>query len=135
MAEFPQARRIRRERDEDGLVSRWSLLAAALFLTAIFGLLSGVVRDVQFPRGVQAADSGSETPHLTKREPLRALAAADRKDSTGTQASHGGGALVPNFVEIEFFLFASAIAPALSSSRPALSFWPGSLPRAPPHRA
>lgn len=135
MAEFPQARRMRRRRDENGLVSRWSLLAVALFLAAIFGLLSGVVRDVQFPRGVQAAGSGSETPHLTKREPLRALAAADRKDSTGTQVAHGGGTLIPNFVEIEFFLFTSAIAPALSSIRPDQSFWPGSLPRAPPHRA
>jgi hypothetical protein len=135
MAEFPQARRTRRKRDEDGLVSRWSLFAAALFLTAIFGLLSGVVRDVQFPRGVQASDGGSETPHLTKREPLRALAAADRKDSAGTHSAHDGGALLPHFVEIEFVLFASAIAPALLSSRPASSFWPGSLPRAPPLRA
>jgi len=135
MAEFPQARRVRRGRDEDGLVSRWSLLAATLFLTAIFGLLSGAVRDVQFSRGVQAADSGTETPHLTKREPLRALAAADRKDSTGAHAAHAGGALVPHFIEIRFPLYASAIAPAQSSTRPALTFWPGSLPRAPPQRA
>ncbi|MBW6424625.1 hypothetical protein KX729_24545 [Rhizobium sp. XQZ8] len=126
---------MRRERDEDGLVSRWSVLAAALFLTAIFGLLSGVVRDVQFPRGVQAADSGSETPKLTKREPLRALAAADRKDSTGTHAAHGGGALVPHFTEIEFPLLSSTVAPALSAARPALTFWPASLPRAPPQQA
>lgn len=132
MALFPQDRRMRREREEDCLLSRWPAFAAALLIAALFGLLSGVVRDVQFPRGIQSADRNTDAPHLTKREPLRAIVSADRKDATGAHWQTGDGALAPHSVEIAFPHYVSAFAPKPSSDPAAFSFWPGSLPRAPP---
>lgn len=135
MAPFPQDKRIRNKRDADRLPSRWPLFAAALLIAALFGLLSGVVRDAQFPRGIQSADRSSDAPHLSKREPLRAIVSADRKDSAGAHWQTGDGALVPRSLEIAFPLFASLLAPGSSSGPATLSFWPGSLPRAPPAHA
>ncbi|MGK6315965.1 hypothetical protein [Neorhizobium sp. DT-125] len=126
---------MRSERGEDHLLSRWPVLAAALLIAALFGLLSGVVKDGQFPRGIQSADKSTDAPHLSKREPLRAVVSADRKDATGAHWQAGDGALAPRSVEIAFPHHASALAPRPTSDPAALSFWPGSLPRAPPAAA
>jgi len=135
MALFPQDRRTRRrEGDEDRLLSRWPVFAAALLIAALFGLLSGVVKDVQFPRGVQSADKGSDTPHFSKREPLRALAAAERRDGTGAHAAGNDGAILPHSVGIAFPVQASALWLNRSHDPSPFAFWPGSLPRAPPLR-
>lgn len=132
MAPFPQDRRTRSERGGDHLLSRWPVFAAALLIAALFGLLSGVVKDVQFPRGIQSADKSTDAPHLSKREPLRAVVSADRKDAAGAHWQAGDGALAPRSFEIAFPHYASVVAPRPSSDPAALSFWPGSLPRAPP---
>ncbi|CDN48227.1 Hypothetical protein RG540_CH20580 [Neorhizobium galegae bv. orientalis str. HAMBI 540] len=135
MALFPQDKRMRDGREQESLLSRWPVFAAALLIAALFGLLSGVVKDVQFPRGVLSADKSSDTPHLTKREPLRALAAMDRKDGTGAHWPTGDGALEARAIEISFPIFVSAFASKPSSDPTAHPFWHGSLPRAPPARA
>ncbi|WP_162894879.1 hypothetical protein [Rhizobium terrae] len=126
---------MRREREEDRLWSRWPVFAAALLIAALFGILSGAVKDAQFPRGLQSAGKGTETPHLSKREPIRALAAADRKDGAGAYASSSDGALLAGTISPTFPVYAAAIAPALSIIHPALSHWPAPLPRAPPAAA
>jgi hypothetical protein len=135
MAPFPQDRRMTSERDEDHLLSRWPVFAAALLIATLFGLLSGVVKDVQFPRGIQSADRNTDAPHLSKREPLRAVVSADRKDATGAHWPAGDGALAPRSFEIVFPHYASVLALRPSSDPVAFAFWPGSLPRAPPVRA
>ncbi|MEQ1405803.1 hypothetical protein ABK249_12740 [Neorhizobium sp. Rsf11] len=135
MALFPPDKRMKRGRDEDRLLSRWPVFAAALLIAALFGLLSGVVKDAQFPRGIQSADKGTDAPHLSKREPLRSLVATDRKEGTSAQSTSADGALVPGSAEITFPFHASAITPNPSSDPAAFAFWPGSLPRAPPVRA
>lgn len=135
MALFPQDKRMRDGREQESLLSRWPVFAAALLIAALFGLLSGVVKDVQFPRGAVSADKSNDTPHLTKREPLRALAATDRKDGTGAHWQTGGGALDARAIEISFPIFVSAFASKPFSDPAASPFWHGSLPRAPPARA
>ncbi|MDR6818540.1 hypothetical protein J2X76_003717 [Neorhizobium sp. 2083] len=135
MALFPRDKRTRNGRRQESLLSRWPVFAAALLIAALFGLLSGVVKDVQFPRGAVSADKSNDTPHLTKREPLRALAAMDRKDGTGAHWQTAGGALEARAIEISFPVFASAFASKQSSDPATSPFWHGSLPRAPPARA
>ena len=135
MALFPQDKRMRDGREQENHLSRWPVFAAALLIAALFGLLSSVVKDVQFPRGILAADRTSDTPHLTKREPLRALAAMDRKDATGAHWHTGGGALEASAIGISFPIFVPAFASKPSSDPAASPFWHGSLPRAPPARA
>jgi hypothetical protein len=132
MALFPQDKRIRGERDELNLPSRWPAIAAALLIAALFGLLSGVVKDVQISRGIQSAGKSTDAPHLSKREPLRALAATDRKDGAGSHSANADGALVPRFTAIVFPLYSAAQAPNAIAETRRLRFWPGSLPRAPP---
>ncbi|EUB96249.1 hypothetical protein PMI07_001851 [Rhizobium sp. CF080] len=132
MALFPQDKRMRDGREQESLLSRWPVFAAALLIAALFGLLSGVVKDVQFPRGAVSADKSGDTPHLSKREPLRALAAMDRKDGTGAQWHTGDGALEARAIEISFPIFVSAVASKPSSDPAIYPFWHGSLPRAPP---
>jgi hypothetical protein len=134
MALFPQDKRTRNGREQESHLSRWPVFAAALLIAALFGLLSSVVKDVQFPRGILSADRTSDTPHLTKREPLRALAALDRKDATGAHWPAGGGALEARAIEIAFPIFVPAFASKPSSHPAASPFWHGSLPRAPPAR-
>ncbi|MBP2558926.1 hypothetical protein J2T08_003415 [Neorhizobium galegae] len=135
MALFPQDKRTRDGREQESHLSRWPVFAAALLIAALFGLLSGVVKDVQFPRGILSADRTSDAPNLTKREPLRALAATDRKDATGAHWHTGGGALEASAVEISFPIFVPAFASKPSSGSAESPFWHGSLPRAPPARA
>lgn len=135
MVLFPLHKRTRPERDEDVLFSRWTVFAAALLIAALFGLLSGVVKDAQFPRGVQSADKSSDAPNLSKREPLRSLVATDRTERAGAQSTSSDGALVPGLAEITFAFHASATTPSPSFDRAAFAFWPASLPRAPPVRA
>lgn len=135
MAPFPRQRPMRSEREEERLFSRWTTFAAALLMAALFGLLSGTARDGQFPRGVQSADRNTDTPHFAKREPIRALAAADRKDGAGTQNTTGDGALVPASPGIAFPAHVSVVTTVFAAASPALSHWPTSLPRAPPSGA
>lgn len=132
MALFPQDRRITGERDEPGLASCWPLVAAALLIAALLGLLSSVVRDVQIPRGIQSAGKSSDAPHLSKREPLRALAATDRKDGTASHSANADGALALYSTEITFPLYSSAQTPNATARTRGFRFWHGSLPRAPP---
>ncbi|WP_105373502.1 hypothetical protein [Neorhizobium huautlense] len=132
MALFPQHRRIRGERDELGLVSRWPAIAVALLIAALIGLLSGVVKDVQIARGIQSAGKSTDTPHLSKREPLRALAATDRKDGTASHSANADSALTLRSTDIAFPLYSSAETPNAAATTRSFRFWPGSLPRAPP---
>jgi hypothetical protein len=135
MALFPRSKRMTSEHGRDNLPPRWTLLAAALLIAGLFGFLTGAVKDAQFTRGVQAAAKGPETPHLAKRDPFRAVATAERKDSTGNHSPEPGGALVPRLDGIAFFAdmrLASLPAASIFADRP---YWPGPLPRAPPHSA
>jgi len=132
MALFPQPLRMRSGPARDGLLLQWPALAIAVVMAALFGFLSGAVRDVGFSSGVVAADQSPETPHLVKREPLRALASAERKDGNGTHWGGHDGMLVPRSVVLDPPIYSVAVALHISSGPETLPYWPGSLPRAPP---
>ncbi|TDK36768.1 hypothetical protein E2F50_07555 [Rhizobium deserti] len=116
---------------QDILLSRWVLFVAAS-LIVFLGLLPGLAKDAELFRGLQSADRNTDTPHLIKREPLRALAAADRKDSAATHIADADGAILPGLAETNYPAGRSVAASQRVASPFVASFWPGSLPRAPP---
>ncbi len=132
MTPFPQDQRMRAESGEDTLFARWSLLAAGLLLAAVFGFLSCMTRDVPFSRVFPSADKTSNTPHLGKRDPPRALAAADRKDGGATHSTAADGSLVPR--SVEFSRLPQPTAKAVYAFAPpgVPRSWRGLMPRAPP---
>jgi hypothetical protein len=131
MAVLPKGTRTGCSNAQDILLSRWVLFVAAS-LIVFMGLLPGLAKDAQLFRGLQSADRNTDTPHLTKREPLRALAAADRKDSAGTHIADADGAILPGLAEITYPADRTVAVSDLFASPFVANFWPGSLPRAPP---
>lgn len=131
MAVFPRETHKGSLNAQEIFLSRWMLLVAASFFV-FFGLLPGLVKDVEIRRGLQSADRNNDNPHFAKREPLRALASAERKDGTGAHAADADGALRPRSAEIAYPAKSGRTAPSLFTTPLAAAFWPGPLPRAPP---
>jgi hypothetical protein len=132
MAPFPRDLRTMWKRGAAWPLSRLPLLAATIILAAFFGLMPGASKDGQSPRGLQASDRGSDTPHLSKRDPVRALAAADRKDASGTHGTGDGGILAPARHETRLLMAAGMLAGNTATPSATPDYWPAPLPRAPP---
>jgi hypothetical protein len=131
MAVFPRETHTESLNAQDHFLSRW-IFPAAAFLIVLLGLLPGLVKDVELWRGLQAADKASETPHLSKREPLRALAATDRKEGAGIHTADADGAVLPESADTAYLPTMPATAANLSAEIAPISYWPAPLPRAPP---
>lgn len=131
MAVFPLRNRKTGGRVQADL-ARLPVLAAA-FLIALFGLLAGSPRNADIATSARPVDDRSDrSPALTKRDPLRAVSIAERKDSTGNQAAIDNGLPAPQFFALPANVYASAKAPGHKNAWFAADDWPGALPRAPP---
>jgi hypothetical protein len=131
MAVFPLLRR------KNGLgaqskLARLPILAAA-FLIALFGLLSGAPRNADITASARSVDDRSDrSPSLTKREPLRAVTATERKDGVNGHISTDDGLPPPAFAAFATHDHNAAQALEYRTVLIPASAWPGSLPRAPP---
>jgi hypothetical protein len=134
MAVFPRETRLAELAARDHLPARWSLLAAAL-LIAFFGLISGLARDGEFSRGLQSTDKSADSPHFAKREPLRAVAPAERREQTAGHWLDLDGALLPSIAAISFSQGGTVPAKAADLDPHGAAFWPVPLPRASPQNA
>ena len=131
MAVFPREAHVEGLNGQDHFLRRWPVFAVAL-LVLLLGSLPGVVREAEIWRSLQPSGSNSDTPHIAKREPLRALAALDRKDGQSSQWLSADGMLLPSALQL--------IVPGqrrITANEPPkeavrLPFWPAPLPRAPP---
>lgn len=131
MAVFPLRNRKTGGRVQADL-ARLPVLAAA-FLIALFGLLAGSPRNADIATSARPVDDRSDrSPALTKRDPLRAVSIAERKDNTGNQASIDNGLPAPRFFALPANAYASAKAPSHKNALFSADDWPGALPRAPP---
>ena len=131
MAVFPLRNRSKGERVQADL-ARLPVLAAA-FLIALFGLLAGSPRNTEIATSARPMDDRSDrSPALTKREPLRAVSVAERKDATGAHASTDEGLPAPQFFALPAHIYTAAKAPDHKNALFAGDDWPGALPRAPP---
>lgn len=70
-------------------------LALGLFLMAFFGLISDVVREVRLKGGAVAAETRTDLPYLSKREPVRVVLADARRDGAASPSWHSGGGALP----------------------------------------
>lgn len=129
----PPRSRTKAERARETLVLRWQTLALAMLVAALFGLLSGVAREVRLPGGVLAAEGNPETPHLAKREPLRAVLSADRKDAGAAHWNGFGGSLQANALELPLRPSGPAIAGPDVDAAAVASSSNAFQARAPPH--
>ncbi|MCJ8519870.1 hypothetical protein ABID21_002845 [Pseudorhizobium tarimense] len=82
-------------------------LALGVFLLAFLGLITDATRDVRLRSGVLAAESGSDVPHLSKREPLRFLTTDIRRDGTSTTGWSGADGFLPAMAAGAAILFSS----------------------------
>ncbi len=137
MIVFPRETLARRLASQDSILRRRPVLAAApllvlALLVLLLGTLPGFAREAALCRGLQTLGSKGDIPTLAKREPLRALAALERKDGQGSQWLSADGFLVPAPVAagiptgIHWYL--GSLGKALDRS----PFWPAPLARAPP---
>jgi hypothetical protein len=116
-------------------LARWPVLAAA-FLIALFGLLAGTPRNADLIASARAADDRSQrSPLLAKRDHLRAVTVAERKDGTGSPLSHDDGFALPPFWSLNLHHYAAARALDRQHAPLERNGWPGALPRAPPAHA
>jgi len=108
------------------------LLALGLFLMAFFGLVADVAREVRLKGGVAAAESGTELPHLSKRDPVRFISAEARRDGATPPLELAGG-ILPG-TGIGTFALCSGFTPRLSWRSPcsADALAPSNRSRAPP---
>jgi hypothetical protein len=134
MTVFPEETRTMDLKVRDRLLSRLPIIAAA-FLITLLGLLPGLARDAEIWRGLQSADKTADGQHLSKREPLRALAASERKEAGGAYLAGADGVLNAHPLASVFPDHLPAVAPQIAHAPALFSFWPGSLPRAPPRQA
>lgn len=128
MAVFPLRNRKKGGRVQADL-ARLPVLAAA-FLIALFGLLAGSPRNAEIATSARPVDDRS--PVLTKRDPLRAVSIAERKDGAGAHASNNEGLPAPQFVALPAVNYATARASGHNNAVIAGDDWPSALPRAPP---
>lgn len=131
MAVFPMGTQETIRQAQGDALSRWKYVAAAL-LIALIGFVAGSIRDGQSLRIVHSADKDAGTPHANKREPARMPAMAERRDGGTLHLGDLDGALPPVRLSAEAEM-AAFITLALPESTVRIgSFWPASLPRAPP---
>jgi hypothetical protein len=132
MAVFPAGTRETARCAQDKFLSQWPVFAAAL-LIAFVALVSGGLRDSQaILRIAHSSEKSSETPQASKRDPIRTLATAERKEAGPSQWSGSSGALAFNASALTIPDFAQAIASPLGDTNPFGTHWPVPLPRAPP---
>ncbi|MBO0141763.1 hypothetical protein JZX87_11390 [Agrobacterium sp. Ap1] len=113
-------------------LARLPVLVAA-FLIALFGMLAGSPRNAEIATSARPVDDRSDrSPVLTKREPLRAVSIAERKDGAGTHASTDEGLPAPQFFALPTVAYTAARAPGHNNAVIADDDWPSTLPRAPP---
>lgn len=119
------------DRAQDVSVRRWHVVAAA-FLIALVGLLAGAVRDGQPFRIIPASDRSADAPHIAKRDPARAPAILERRDSSGLHVGGFDGAIAASGISVPGCGLSRTItlSPSVDLRRPA--YWPAMLPRAPP---
>jgi hypothetical protein len=132
MAVFPAGAHRNGPEVQDGVLQRWPVFAVALLLLLIASL-PGLGRGADLWRSLQPSGSSADTPFVAKREPLRALAALERRDGQpGTPWTGADGMIAP----AAWALLEPGIARATAVLSRALpyrtSFWPSPLPRAPP---
>lgn len=131
MAVFPLRNRKMGLRVQADL-ARLPVLAAA-FLIALCGLLAGSPRNTDIATSARPVDDRSDrSPALTKREPLRAVSIADRKDGTGSHASTDEDLPAPQFFALSAQIYAAARGQGHKNAVIARDDWPSALPRAPP---
>jgi len=131
MAVLPLRNRKKAERARLDL-ARLPILAAA-FLIALFGLLAGTPRNGDLAASARPLDDRSDrSPALTKREPLRAITVADRKDGAGGHISTDDGLPAPAFFVLPAHIHVAAQATHRATQLLPRIGWPGTLPRAPP---
>ncbi len=120
---------------QDRPLQRWPLLAVA-FLFLLFSTLPGIVRGADLWRSLQPTGSSADGPYFAKREPLRALAAVERRDGqAGGHAQTADGILVPAALSLASPRYALLGDRASTADICPIPFWPGPLPRAPPRTA
>ncbi len=130
MAVFPRKRKNGLHARSD--LARLPVLAAA-FLIAFFGLVTGAPRNADIAASARAVDDRSDrTPSLSKRDPIRAVSIADRKDGASSHFSGDDGLPASAFFALPEVLYTAARAPADGRSPVERDMWPGALPRAPP---
>lgn len=131
MAVLPLRNRNKGARTQADL-ARLPILAAA-FLIALFGLLAGSPRNTEIATSARPVDDRSDrSPTLTKRDPLRAVSIAERKDSTGNHASVDEGLPAFQSPALPANVYMAARAPGHKNALFARDDWPSALPRAPP---
>jgi hypothetical protein len=131
MAVFPREAHVEGPDGQDHFLRRWPVFAIAL-LILLLGSLPGIVREAELWRSLQASGSNSDALHLAKREPLRALAALERKEGQASQWLGADGMLVPAADTIVAPGHLRITAQDIPESAARLPFWPAPLPRAPP---
>ncbi len=131
MAVFPLRNRKTGGRVQADL-ARLPVLVAA-FLIALFGLLAGSPRNTEIATSARPVDDRSDrSPALTKREPLRAVSIAERKDGSGSHVSTDEGLPAPRYFVLPANVYTAAQAPRHKNALFAGDDWPSALPRAPP---
>lgn len=137
MIVFPRETLARRLASQDSILRRRPLLVSAplLFIALVvllLGTLPGVAREAVLSRSLQTSGSNGDVPALAKREPLRALAALERKDGQGSQWLSADGVLVPTQHAAAVPVGPYSCSDSLGSAFGHASFWPAPLARAPP---
>ncbi|AYD01198.1 hypothetical protein [Neorhizobium sp. NCHU2750] len=131
MAVLPLRNRKKAERAQVDL-ARLPVIAAA-FLIALFGLLAGTPRNTDLSASTRPIDDRSDRgPSLTKREPVRAITVAERKDATAAQVTSHDGLPAPTAFTLPENAYAAAQGINRAVSLHLRLDWPGALPRAPP---
>ncbi|HEV7434540.1 MAG TPA: hypothetical protein VGO22_06685 [Pseudorhizobium sp.] len=108
MAIFPPTLRITAEnRRPSPAFLPW--LALGLFFVAFLGVITEATRDTALKIGALAAESSSDVPHLSKREPVRFLTPDIRRDGTASTAWSGGKSFAPAMAAAAAIVFSSAV--------------------------
>jgi hypothetical protein len=116
-------------------LARLPVLVAA-FLIALFGLLPGTPRNTDVAVSARPLDDRSDrAPALTKRDPVRAVAIAERKDGAGSHFSNDEGFVPPSVIVLADHDHVAARAPCCHRIAVDDGTWPGARPRAPPFAA
>jgi hypothetical protein len=131
MAVLPLPKRKNGPRAEIDL-ARLPVLAAA-FLIAFFGLIAGVPRNADLAVSARPIDDRTDrSPAVSKRDPIRAVTIAERKDGASGHVASDDGLPPPAFFVLATHHYAAALALEYRSAAIERHTRPGALPRAPP---
>jgi hypothetical protein len=113
-------------------LARLPVLVAA-FLIALFGFLPGTPRNTDIAASARPMDDRSDrSPVLAKRDPIRAVAVAERKDGAGGHFPHDDGFLPASSILPTNHDPIAARAPCCVRMTVEDGTWPGVRARAPP---